>query len=87
MDKRNLYAPLRRPEDFALTWPLLSHEMPDACNKNCNQGRACDCVPDVATKDAEDADMHAGMGAIVIPAAVAFVLAVAAFVAFVLGVL
>jgi hypothetical protein len=88
-DDRNLYAPLRKPEDFDLTWPLLDHEMPGkqptACNKNCVQGRACDCVPavDVDCKDA--ADQYEGAGAVVVPAVVAFALACAALIAFIGG--
>lgn len=85
-DDRPMYLPLRRPEDFQLTWPLLPGGEPpikSACNKNCTQGRACDCVPDIAAQDTERADMHEGAGAIVVPAVIAAALFVGALVALV----
>ena len=52
IDDRNLYAPLRTDKEAqqqALhrgVWPL--HR---ACNQNCNQGRACDCVAPVEIEE------------------------------------
>jgi hypothetical protein len=48
--KRDLYAPLRRPEDFQLTWPLLPGEQPKsslpACTGHCQQGDKQCTTPD-----------------------------------------
>jgi hypothetical protein len=77
IDDRNLYAPLRTAAEAQQqtlhrgVWPLHS-----ACNRNCVQGRMCDCVP--ALNDDEDADQHEGMGAIAVP----FVIGVAALALF-----
>jgi hypothetical protein len=91
--KRDLYAPLRRPEDFQLTWPLLPGEqpphlknLPPACGGACEQGRQKCATPDACRlADDEDAGITEGMGAVVVPAVVAAVLAVAALVAFIGG--
>jgi hypothetical protein len=93
MDKRNLYAPLRRREDFDLTWPLLPGEqpphlrnMPPACGGACEQGRKLCLTPEACRlADDEDASMQEGMGAVVVPAVVAAVLAVAALVMLIAG--
>ena len=62
VDQRNLYAPLRRADE----WPARR-----ACNQNCNQGRACDCVPNV---DTDEATMGEGGGVFVWPAITALCL-------------
>ena len=52
VDDRNLYAPLRTAAEAQQqtlhrgVWPLHS-----ACNRNCVQGRMCDCVPAVEIED------------------------------------
>lgn len=84
--KRDLYAPLRRPEDFQLTWPLLPGEEPPsqrktlpACSGACQQGRRLCLTPEACRLPDGHAQME-GAGAVVIPAVVAAVLAVAALV-------
>lgn len=46
IDDRGLFAPLRRADE----WPARRGGV---CNQNCNQGRACDCVPAVEIEDLE----------------------------------
>lgn len=68
-------------------WPLLPGQTPrrtfDACCGSCDQGRK-PCVTPQACCMADD-DMSAGMGAVVVPAVVAFSLACAALLAFLGG--
>ena len=43
------------------------------CNQNCNEGRACDCVGDIATVE-DDGRPGAGAGVFIWPAVVALAL-------------
>ena len=80
-DDRALYAPLRdrRAADF----PALRTFA--ACSGDCHQGRRLCVTPEACRLAEHNDDMTAGMGAVVVPAVVAFSLACAALVAFLGG--